>query len=119
MNIQENLSSWALPSDMADLVNAGDGEAIREVLEMFLEDTRMQLEQVAAAIASRDRIRVERLGHSLKGGCAQIGALLLSNIAGLLESPDGEQVWPHAEEMLAAEFERVESAIRSHPIFLG
>lgn len=102
---------------MAELAESGESEAIRDVLQMFLDDTRQHLDQLASAIASNDAVAVSRLGHGLKGGCAQVGALRLAQIAAELELKGrGPDYWRGLRGMFHLEFARVEAKIRAHPI---
>jgi HPt (histidine-containing phosphotransfer) domain-containing protein len=102
---------------MAELAEAGAAPEIREVLEMFLDDMPRHLSELAAAIEAGDAAAVRRLGHGLKGGCAQVGAPRLAHIAAEWEfdrrDPDH---WRALRRMFDQEFARVKAAMLAHPI---
>jgi HPt (histidine-containing phosphotransfer) domain-containing protein len=103
-----------MPPDMAELVQAGEGEAIREVLLMFVEETRLHLVRLSNAIDAGDTRLVHRLGHGLKGGCAQVGAHGLSRIAAGWEAKTTTAAdWRGLMDEFEAEFGQVEAAIRA------
>ncbi len=52
----------------------GDAALIREILGMFLEDTRANLERLQTALAAGDAREAERTAHALKGSGANVGA---------------------------------------------
>ena len=119
MNLDNN-PSWALPPDMAELVAEGAGEVIRDILLMFLENTELSFQQVAAAIESNAAPLVQRLGHGLKGGCAQVGALPLSRIAAGWEAPGATpEEWRRLYARFRDEFARVRSLVLAHPVMAG
>lgn len=52
----------------------GDEEMYSEIVELFLEDSPVQLGNLRQAVADGDKARTERLAHSLKSAAANIGA---------------------------------------------
>jgi len=120
LSFADSVPSWVLPEDMAELVESGETEAIRGVFQIFLEDTRLHLEELSQGVDSGDGHKVARLAHTLKGGCAQVGAYRLSQIAAALEASGREpRDWRILCGMLRAEFARVESQVLAHPILTG
>lgn len=52
----------------------GDAELYREILELFREDTPLQMQTLEQALQGGDLPVVERQAHALKGAAASIGA---------------------------------------------
>jgi CheY-like chemotaxis protein/HPt (histidine-containing phosphotransfer) domain-containing protein len=59
----------------------GDEELLREVLDVFFDDTPKQLQILKDAIVRREVDVVVRQSHSLKGACLNVGAQVLGNLA--------------------------------------
>lgn len=49
-----------------------------ELIEAYLSDTRVRIDEVRAAVAAGDAYQVRELIHSLKGSCSNIGAFALA-----------------------------------------
>jgi len=52
----------------------GDRELLKEVLEIFLEDSEPTCEEIARAVEAADREALEASAHALKGACANVSA---------------------------------------------
>lgn len=76
-----------------------DDEAIREILETYLDDLEKSREEVAASVTARDRKRTARLAHSMKGASANVGANGLSAICASLEHRSAEASWEELENL--------------------
>jgi two-component system sensor histidine kinase/response regulator len=59
----------------------GDVELLKEVIEIFLEDTPGLLTNLYAGIKSGDTVTVERAVHTLKGATANISAKRLQQLS--------------------------------------
>ena len=59
----------------------GDGDMLREVLQMFLQDSPNMLARIDAALASGDALQLERAAHGLKGASATIWANAVTEMA--------------------------------------
>lgn len=55
----------------------GDHDLLREVIEIFLEDTPRLLSDFYTAVAQDDLVAAERAAHTLKGAAANISACRL------------------------------------------
>ena len=55
----------------------GDVELLKEVIEIFLEDTPRLLSDLYTAIERNDLVAAERAAHTLKGAAANISACRL------------------------------------------
>jgi two-component system, sensor histidine kinase and response regulator len=64
----------------------GDEEMLSEFLGLLLEQVDSMLPEMQQALANRDATSMERLGHSLKGAAASLGAEKLRNAAYELET---------------------------------
>ncbi|WP_072622017.1 response regulator [Spirulina major] len=65
---------------LADLLD-GDRVVITQVYEVFLRETRIDLEELERAIARRDLTYAQCKAHGLKGAAANIGCTALSQTA--------------------------------------
>lgn len=69
------------------LGHAGGDEALyREMLEVYVQDLPAELDILWKAVESKDRARLERVLHKIKGGSNNIGASGLGDMAGELEN---------------------------------
>ena len=63
----------------------GDPSLIKEILDMFLEDTRENLAGLGLAIRQGDQEVATRTAHALKGSGANIGAERFSSLCYAVE----------------------------------
>lgn len=75
---------------------------IRELVHIFLDDTRDRTEQLEAAIAQDDPESVQRLAHALKSSSAYLGADELCALCTELEDAGRQGDLEHAGELFAA-----------------
>lgn len=61
-------------------------EFLVEIIDVYLEDTPIRLEQLFAAVSGGDTDTLTREAHTLKSSCANIGAMGLSAIAKKIEA---------------------------------
>jgi HPt (histidine-containing phosphotransfer) domain-containing protein len=76
-----------------------DDEIIREILEAYADDLRLQSENLHAAANERDRTRFGRIAHSLKGASANVGA---ADFAGLCATVEKQSLGAPWDELEAA-----------------
>jgi CheY-like chemotaxis protein len=71
-------------------------EKVREIYTSMTTDLRERIELLDAAFARQDAAEVQRLAHSIKGGCAMAGAAQVARLGAQLESvrfePGSDQV---------------------------
>ncbi len=72
------------PARMQDLKDSL-GESLKEVIESYLEDTPLQIEDMRAAYGRGDRDDLERIAHSLKSSSGIFGAHVLADLCRSLE----------------------------------
>jgi HPt (histidine-containing phosphotransfer) domain-containing protein len=81
-------SNVALPVlDVAEALRLleGDGELLKELSQMFLEQSAGLLQNMRESLAANEPAQLERLAHTLKGSCANLGARALAQAAEELE----------------------------------
>ena len=64
----------------------GDWELFREVVGMFVTDSRVMMEQIGAAVAAGDTRRLQRAAHTLKGAISNFSARVPQDLALKLET---------------------------------
>jgi HPt (histidine-containing phosphotransfer) domain-containing protein len=62
-----------------------DTAFLRELIEIFLQDTPTRLKELDAALAASDAATVTRAAHSIKGSAGNFGAMRLSELAHRIE----------------------------------
>ena len=78
-------TSGPLDLERIDDATGGDLEFLSELVEIFLEDADLRLEELEQACGSADPVEVRKTAHKLKGSSANIGAVGLMSIAKRLE----------------------------------
>lgn len=63
----------------------GDEDLYKEVCEIFVTDSKNNIERLKTVLSNKDQEDSTRRLHSLKGAAANIGGVKLSRIAGELE----------------------------------
>jgi len=106
------------PEAIANLrqLSPGDnGEFLREIIGIYIEDTPKRIAEMKSCLASGDVPGFTRASHTIKGSSANVGAQVLRSIAERLEFMTRKeglgQVAPVIEEC-EAEFARVASELR-------
>jgi HPt (histidine-containing phosphotransfer) domain-containing protein len=64
---------WSLPEDLAELLR-DDPECVHSILETFIEQIRLLLDPLEAAVHSGDTTQCAKVLHRLKGALLQAGA---------------------------------------------
>ncbi|MGH9503550.1 MAG: Hpt domain-containing protein [Terriglobales bacterium] len=87
----------------------GDEDLLRELCEIFLEESPKLLQKLGEAIAESDAAAVMRAAHSLKGELGYLGAAAASQASASLEAmgieknlSDAVQVFAFLQEQMAA-----------------
>lgn len=91
-----------------------DPHFVTGLIDHFLSDTPLRLEQIEAALATGTPKAVERIVHSLKSSCANLGARRMSGLCLDLEKMARAQDLTGARplaEQIASEFARVSDAL--------
>lgn len=101
--MNENNTPVPLPFD-ANLVLSrvdGDWDLLREVIQIFFEDTPRSLNELRAAIAQRDARAIEHSAHTLKGSIGNFGARTVFETAFALEQMGRRSEFAQARETFA------------------
>lgn len=83
VNTKETFDLGSPVFDYEDFLHRIDGDVdlLKEVIEIFLEDTPALLANLYAGIRSGDAEAVERAAHTLKGSAANISAKRLQQLS--------------------------------------
>jgi CheY-like chemotaxis protein len=92
----------------------GDLELLREVIELFREDSPRLLAEIRAALADKDAVRLKKAAHTLKGSVGHIAAQAAFQAALELETLGGQGDLDTAEDLFARlqrELDRLQPAL--------
>jgi histidine phosphotransfer protein HptB len=87
----------------------GDDSFLKEIIDIFIDDTPVRLKELRDAFAAHDASTFSRAAHSIKGSSSNLGALRLRALAEMLErsSKTADLTGLDAElPKIEAEFER-------------
>ena len=103
------------PVDMERLLDFANGDPVnlRELVELYLQQTSKQVEQLIAAVQVRNSADVKRLAHSCSGASSTCGMGGMVPLLRELERQGNEILLPNAPQ-LAADVSREFAA---HPGF--
>ena len=62
-----------------------DGTFVRELVEIYLQDTPQRLTDLEQALAKEDAYSVTRAAHTIKGSSSNFGAIRLAKLAHQIE----------------------------------
>ena len=96
--------------DLRPLFNAGMGDIVPQLIEIFLRTAPSDIEKAAAAVRNSDAPDLEHAAHKLKGSCSNLGATRLRDLCQRLEKIGRDGPLQDASELMAAveeEFGRV------------
>ncbi len=79
-----NESLWTRP-DYIEEIFAEDPDTGTELFTLFIDTANTNLAGLGGALETSDNASVKRLLHSMKGSCAQMGALTVADLCGRLE----------------------------------
>jgi len=99
------------PTIMDQLLSLDDGATglIREMFNLFLEDTPPRLEALHAALAAGRLEALADTAHAVKGAASTMGAPRVRQVAQALETGGRTRTWPQPPETL---LERLEHTYR-------
>jgi two-component system sensor histidine kinase/response regulator len=75
---------------------------IRELVNIFLDDTHARMDQLVEAANQRDADTIQRVAHALKSSSAYLGADELCQLCAELEDAGRDRELEHAAELLTA-----------------
>ena len=88
--------------ELRELCTEAGPEVLREMFSSWEDDTLRHLDGVRQALAAADRQALKAAAHALKGSCANLGIVRLSELGRLLER---EIELPAEGEALLAEMQ--------------
>jgi CheY-like chemotaxis protein/HPt (histidine-containing phosphotransfer) domain-containing protein len=101
--------------NLREAMGEDDPDALRDVIEIFLDNTHTLLGEMRQAAARRDTETLRRLAHSLKSSSASVGALTLSDYCAAIEARCRAHVLDDIDHLLIlseAEQGRVKEALQ-------
>ena len=72
-------------ANLRDLNPGDNGEFLREIIGIYIEDTPKRIADLKACLASGDAPAFTRAAHTIKGSSANVGAQVLKAVAERLE----------------------------------
>ena len=100
---------------LRELSPDGDGEFLRELIGIFLEDTPKHFAQLEDALARQDAAVMTRAAHTIKGSSGNFGAEQFARLAKDIESAGKAGNIPAAAALipeLERQFEKVAAALK-------
>lgn len=100
---------------LKELSPDGDGEFLKELIGIFLEDTPKHFAQLEDALARQDAAVVTRAAHTIKGSSGNFGAEQFARLAKDIESAGKSGNIPAAAALipeLKRQFEKVAAALK-------
>jgi CheY-like chemotaxis protein len=107
---------YSVLEGLRELQEEGESDILEELAEMFLKDAPSQLETLKEATEKGDAQSVERIAHTIKGSCGNMGAVRMEALCSELENVGASgdlSRGPELLEHLEAEYERVHSALEA------
>jgi CheY-like chemotaxis protein/HPt (histidine-containing phosphotransfer) domain-containing protein len=107
------------PVDMERLLDFanGDNENLRELVELYLQQTAKQITQLAAAIGNRSAEEVKRVAHSCAGASSTCGMVNISPMLRELERQGHVGLEANAAQLaedVAREFDRIDKFLTDY-----
>jgi histidine phosphotransfer protein HptB len=102
-------------SNLRELNPGDNGEFLREIVGIYIEDTPKRIADMKASMASGDVTTFTRSAHTIKGSSANVGAQVLKAIAERLELLSRREGLAGISGLIGdcdAEFERVKVELR-------
>jgi HPt (histidine-containing phosphotransfer) domain-containing protein len=98
-------------------LNPGDnGEFLKEIISIYLEDTPKRIAELKASLAAGDAATFTRAAHTIKGSSSNVGAVALRGVAERMESISKKQGLGAMAPLIAdceAEFARAAADLRA------
>jgi two-component system, sensor histidine kinase and response regulator len=101
-------------NSLRELQVEGDPDILKELVDLFMEDTPKRIEEIRNAVLRGDTATVKRVAHTLKGSSANLGAQRMSRVAMQIETLEGLEERGKVEalqERLRSEFDRAGAAL--------
>ena len=92
------------PQVMAELRALQDGGSstfLAELIDIFLKELGQHLVRLDKALSDQDGVALERVAHTMKGSCGNLGARELSRVCAELQGVAKAADWPNVSELVA------------------
>jgi HPt (histidine-containing phosphotransfer) domain-containing protein len=102
-------------ANLRDLNPGDNGEFLREIIGIYIEDTPKRIADLKACLASGDAAAFTRAAHTIKGSSANVGAQALRAVAERLELLSRKEGLGGLAQLVAdceAEFARAAAELR-------
>jgi HPt (histidine-containing phosphotransfer) domain-containing protein len=102
--------------DLRSLQGPDEPDFVTELIDALLAELPERLATLDARLAAGDARGIERMAHSLKSSCGNLGALPLSKLLGRVEADARNGTLDYMAARLAevrAEYQRVDPALRA------
>ncbi len=122
LTMSQRVVSQAAPAKLLDLdrlndFSEGNLDAAQELVDLYLQQTREQLERLKVHHAGKNAPDVQRVAHSCAGASATCGILVMTplfkRVEHLATESELDQVAPLLDE-LEANFSRVEAGLKDY-----
>lgn len=111
--VAEDVLDLSVMEGFRELQEIGSPDLIRELIELYISDTRERLAELRTAVSVQDTKAAGRIVHTLKGSSANLGVrtmtALCSTLEAQLSNDSGEAAATLAQ--LEVEFEQVQQAL--------
>ncbi len=115
MTLPADSGRLAVDPEVLREATAGDRDLMQELARIYVNNADLQIRALDDALANRELDRLRRIGHSLFGSSASVGAKAAAEIFRELEAAaaagDTEKL-RNAIDLGAAEFVRVRAALK-------
>jgi HPt (histidine-containing phosphotransfer) domain-containing protein len=101
-------------ANLRDLQEEGEPDLLKELTELFLADVPLQIAVLRKVVEAGDIPSVERIAHTLKGSCGNMGARTMEAICAELEETVRSGDLSAAQELISSleeEFGRARAAL--------
>jgi len=107
------------PVDMERLLDFANGDPanLRELVDLYLQQTSQQLVQLSTAVENRNGDVVKRVAHSCSGASSTCGMAVIVPILRELERQGNEGLQPNAAQLaadVAREFDRIQNFLSDY-----
>ena len=102
-------------SNLRELNPGDNGEFLREIVSIYIEDTPKRISDLRSCLASGDVATFTRAAHTIKGSSANVGATVLAATAERLENQSRKEGLANVSALVAeceAEFARAAAELR-------
>ncbi len=101
-DVQLQLIDEEVLDGLRDLETEGEPSLIRELIDMFIEDSHVLMAAMTAAAEASNANDLRESAHRLKGACKQLGATRMIALCQEIESQGINQTFANTSESLIA-----------------